>query len=1748
MDRDGRVNSLINQRYLIVRPLGEGGMGFVYLARDTALGDRTLALKILRPEVLDSLAVERFKEEFRSMARLRHPNLAEVYDFETVAGSGERFLTMEHIDGRDLGVFRWPALREGFDDLAVQCLRALDYIHARGLLHNDIKPHNIMVSPPFQVKILDFGLAQRRADSRSPGLSGTVHYIAPERLKGEGPDGRSDLYSLGVVLYELVTGSLPYQGEDVGQVITAILQGRLRPPREINPEIPARLEAFVLALLAHDRAGRPASSSAALDLLNRGLARPLSLDTPETHASFTGSGKFVGRDAELAGLLELATAGAADPGRDDGRPRLVLVGGPSGIGKSRLLRELRHRLQLAGVRCLTGRCYEDGAVPFQVFVEALRQVPKDPALPDDLRASLEQILPAETRAGQPAATQVSEAGTEGALASTGGGPATRGQARGDKATFLAGLAASLEHLSKGSPGVVFLEDLHWSDVPGIDLLEQLIRRPTRTHWTLLGSLREDEAEATPTGALLKRFEDDPRLRRISLKPLDPNQVAELVGSMVPFQERPARLARLLAERTEGNPLYIEELMRSLAEQGTVRRSGGGWIAESRSLDTLRLPPSLASMVARRLAALPPVEREAAEVLAVFNRPVPITLLARALGSSETAAASVASLARLRLAVLDTERAGPPVVDLAHSRIREAIYRAMTEDRRRTLHGAVGRAIESAHPEATEAVVEELAHHFMQAGDRARAADYALRAARKAEALFDFKQVDHYLVHALDLLPAGDARRLETLKGIATGRCEDLVDFEGGLRFARKLQEEAHRAGNRVYEAGALRLQGWAMSYLENSKGALDAARRGLALARASSQPDEIVWCLNTLGTIHARLGEHVAALACFEESSSIAEPLGNLEAALAAQNNAALCHLGLGEAEVGRQTLERMLATAKDHGMTYHYQRYPTNLGIARQEAGDLVGAIETYEEAIAWAREHSNLEMIGLLLSGLAQVYMQRGLFDRALRAAEEERALWQRLRAPASQIMPLDFMGVVYRETGRADLAQERHEEGLEIARRHGARMQEGHLLASLATDRLDAGALEPAETLAREALAIGREIAHSRVTCFALSVLALIAARRGDRRGVALASRHLARLDARPLRYYDRLLLNLAMGRCALALGKAADAEREARAGLAAADRGGYREFQWKLLTLLGDALRAKGLPDEAATAYNAAHVVTRQVAAQIEEPEMRQDYEQDPRREEVAERAADLTLPAPASQAGPAAQPSLAAATDAPVKMLTTIYEITQIINSILDLKELLNKVMDLAIEIVRAERGLIFLYRGETDEMEMVVARNMERQTIKDATEYSRSVLKEVGRGRAILSHDAVTDARFKEFRSVSMYQIRSLLCVPLRIKERVIGTVYVDTRKPGVVFGEEDLRFLEAFANQASVAIENARLYDQVRQENQYLKQAVQERYGYESIVGRSPKMREVFTILTRVAHSNLPVMIRGESGTGKELVARAIHHNSARRDRKFFSENCAALPETLLESELFGHMRGSFTGADATRRGLFELADGGTLFLDEIGDMSMSMQSKLLRALQDGEVRPVGSETTHHVDVRVVSATNRDLEAMVKARTFREDLYFRLKVITVRIPALRDRRDDVPLLVDHFLGKIARENNGTKLRVDPALMALLTRYDWPGNVRELENQVYRLALFASGDTLALRDAKNDVEFYDKVTVPGTRGVETSVTRTEVEQALSRAKGNRVEAARLLGISRATMFRKLKLFELDEKPARHEARRPHHEE
>jgi len=434
-----------------------------------------------------------------------------------------------------------------------------------------------------------------------------------------------------------------------------------------------------------------------------------------------------------------------------------------------------------------------------------------------------------------------------------------------------------------------------------------------------------------------------------------------------------------------------------------------------------------------------------------------------------------------------------------------------------------------------------------------------------------------------------------------------------------------------------------------------------------------------------------------------------------------------------------------------------------------------------------------------------------------------------------------------------------------------------------------------------------------------------------------------------------------------------------------------------------------------------------------------------------------------------------------------------------------------------------------------VARGVDRQTIADATRYSRSIVREAGQGRSIMTIDAENDGRFKDFRSVSLFHIRSLICVPLRLRGRIIGTVYLDSRLTGAGFSEEDLRFLEAFAHQATIAIENSRRHAELREENELLKKASGERFSFGNLIGRSRPMQQVFALLERAADSSIPVLIEGESGTGKELVAKALHFSGPRKGEPFVSQNVSAIPESLLESELFGHTRGAFTGADRDRKGLFELAHRGSLFLDEIGDLPLLMQPKLLRVLQESELRPLGGRRSLTVDVRVISATNRSLRELVREGRFREDLFYRLNVLRVVMPPLRERREDIPLLIEHFLRLMAKSRGGVRMAVDDAVMGLFVRYDWPGNVRELENILSRLSVACRGNRITRPDLESDPDLgrsFGPLLEPPPVDSLRDLEGQQIRRALDKTAGNREQAARLLGISRATIFRKIREYRI----------------
>jgi len=513
----------------------------------------------------------------------------------------------------------------------------------------------------------------------------------------------------------------------------------------------------------------------------------------------------------------------------------------------------------------------------------------------------------------------------------------------------------------------------------------------------------------------------------------------------------------------------------------------------------------------------------------------------------------------------------------------------------------------------------------------------------------------------------------------------------------------------------------------------------------------------------------------------------------------------------------------------------------------------------------------------------------------------------------------------------------------------------------------------------------------------------------------------------------------------------------------------------------------------------------------------------------------------------------------------------------ELMPLLSRILDAVLELTGAERAFVVLADQQGD-LETEASRNFQGTSVNNPdVAVSRSIAKDVVKGgEPVFSINAREDDRFREVQSIVNLGVRSVLCVPLRYRDQILGVVYIDNRLEAGVFSPRDRDRLMAFSDQVAIAVANARLITELTESNQALgtahsrleflnrdlRRTVLDReaelasvrarlagdepaegelkYDSVGIIGRSPAMRKIFDLLDRVIESELPVLVEGESGTGKELVARAIHRLGQRRSEPFVSENCAALPETLLESELFGSVKGAYTGA-VNRRGLIERAGGGTLFLDEVSEMSPALQSKLLRFLQDGEFRPVGSTEAVHADLRIVSASNKDLRALIQTGEFREDLFYRLNVLPIRLPPLRARREDLPTLVEHFVARAAVATGRPAPALEPEVIDVFGRYGWPGNIRELENEVRRLVTMADGVVEVEAISPHIRQGGDSLELEPFEGdlnarIQALEVR-EINRALLDVRGNKSRAAAALGISRFALNRKMEKYGIEGEPS-----------
>jgi Nif-specific regulatory protein len=474
-------------------------------------------------------------------------------------------------------------------------------------------------------------------------------------------------------------------------------------------------------------------------------------------------------------------------------------------------------------------------------------------------------------------------------------------------------------------------------------------------------------------------------------------------------------------------------------------------------------------------------------------------------------------------------------------------------------------------------------------------------------------------------------------------------------------------------------------------------------------------------------------------------------------------------------------------------------------------------------------------------------------------------------------------------------------------------------------------------------------------------------------------------------------------------------------------------------------------------------------------------------------------------------------------LALLIRVSTSVNSIRETEGLQRELLRLVFEAVPAERGAILLVGHDG---RIVSELGLDRAgDVSRAVEVSRTVVRQVVEdGTAFLASDLI-EGSLNSSESLRAARLSSLLCAPLVLYGRALGVVYLTAADPSTHFDEGHLQIVTVICRVAAVALDNARRVERLESENDLLRAESSVEHG---MVGESAAMKKVYQFIARVAQTDTTVLVRGESGTGKELAARALHTNGPRRERPFVAINCAALTETLLESELFGHERGAFTGALAQKKGKLEVADGGTLFLDEVGEMAPVLQAKLLRVLQEREFERVGGTRTIRADVRVVAATNRDLEAAVKAGGFRQDLYYRLNVVSFEMPPLRGRREDIPLLASYFVAKYAAKFKRKVTGLSPEARECLTAYDWPGNVRELENAVERALVLGSTDRVLPEDLPETVLEAEPGEEAAGVGAHAPVTkyhdalreakRRLILRALEQTSNNFTEAARLLGV------------------------------
>jgi len=1626
-------HTLLFKRYGVVRLLGRGGVGSVYLVEDLQDRHKLLALKMI--ELPDEQSFDMIRGEFEILAKYRHPHLARAFDLGREGHLA--YFTMEYVSGTDLldaaGLLDRPEILR----LSIQALRALAFVHDLGLVHGDIKPQNILVDTSGArpaARLLDFGLAETLLDAGEsvPTSSGTPGYFPPEKAMGAPPDPRSDLYSFGVTLFQTLTGRFPFQGANPGEVLEKHRFSPPPPPSSLDGSIPPALDAVCLRLMEKEPRRRFPNAEAVI-MAMAPLVHGMEEEKTETQGRHLVSAVFSGRQEQLAALekgLGRTLAGTSPP-------TVSIVRGSAGIGKSRLAGEYALDVRARGCRVIEIACGVneiDALSPLFELARTLAGFGETSGIVsnDPMRTGPEEEGGLEEEPSNPA--EVSRLSSE--------------------------IRSLLTRASEAHPLLLVVEDFHRAEPHLIDALGELLAGDLNGRWAVILVARsrfENPLSAKNFTVLERRA----RFPEISIGPLGAGDVKQWVADALPGAILDDGTAGEILRMSGGNPLLIREILSTAVEEGRILRSTKGWSLEPRPEGEAFLPA--AYLTESRFESLPELERGILSALALNREALPADVIARYLGVADQGLLHPL-LRRLSQAGWIVSSRGGKNCSLHNDSLRRPILRVMGGTPRKKGHRDLARIL-AGKGRRDDAIVPIVAEHWMRSGSHEESVRWCLDAGQAFLRQRRFRPAQRFLRAA---------------------------------RRAAKVSKKDTETMARIDLS-----MGFSILGLGNNKRAEEFFRM---LSLGDLPPLLQARCWFFLGQSLTRQFRHAQALEAFSRAEGILEENGRSTKArgLLLRRSEILNILGrYGEAAESVRHLVKIDRTSLQHGVGALYEtawscaeqgrldealdhvRVAFGICVKSNQPSRRLDLCKLYHLVSHCRFLHGDMRKAVKWVELSLQGYLGEGNRYGKAMAMASRGSLFYRMGNPSGARDDLKEAGEAYRAEGAvaAGAASD-----LDLARLDLDAARYGPLLDTLDSIERSLSGLDVDSTpllqmlhgvRARFFLRVGdpekasksleaiRGAFHEGNVDFRTeTTLTRIACLLGaGRPGEAMEEAEGLDCESRVV-LVSRSRIHLALARASATLGRNKDAGEWIRSAKLTVEKSGLSGYLPEILLFESCWSLSAGEPGRAvAAAFDAfersreagkVHLLwksQRRIGVALENNNAKGRAGKHFRRAAWYLEAELTSLPEPYRQ-------DFLHAEDA----------------SDLFARAVVLRSEDTATRLAR------MLARKEMDSHDswndaaLAWGESCSGFFGADAVAFHSP-----GDGpceeEAVIGKRRGSDTRW----TVDVGGKESRKCTITFFRRCERGAFLPVVKRAGRVLLD---RLSDLFAGIERLALErrlslvNRRLLDRAESAETALmtarraisrtQTALDQEGGFEEIVGETESMRSVIRQVRRWGPTDMTVLVSGESGTGKELVARALHEASKRKNGLFTAVNCAALAESLLESELFGHEKGAFTGADETKPGLFELAHEGTLVLDEIADMNPRMQVMLLRVLEQREVRRLGGTRSIPVDVRVIALSNRRLENEVKAGRFRGDLYYRLIEVEIEIPPLRKRKEDIPLLAEHFLATL--RTGKRRKSVSSKAVALLMKYRWNGNVRELRNVLQRASILSNNQVLKPKD------------------------------------------------------------------------------